>query len=56
MTIILDGKGMAKGGVWYIDSEEVIEKRGTRRLGLGLGGGEGSSVYRFWDNIEKWST
>ena len=56
MIIILDGKGIGKGGVWYIDFEEVIEKRGTRRLGLGLGGGEGSSVYRFWDNIEKWST
>ena len=57
MIIILDGKGIGKGGVWYIDFEEAIEKRATRRLGLGGGGGgEGSSVYRFWDNIEKWST
>ena len=54
MIIILDGKGIGKGGVWYIDFEEAIEKRATRRLGLR--GGEGSSVYRFWDNIEKWST
>ena len=57
MIIILDGKGIGKGGVWYIDFEEAIEKTATRRLGLGKGGrGEGSSVYRFWDNIEKWST
>ena len=60
MIIILDGKGIGKGGVWYIDFEEAIEKRATRRLGLkwegGGWGGEGSSVYRFWDNIEKWST
>ena len=39
MIIILDGKSTGKGGVWYIDFEEAIEKRATRRLGLGMGGG-----------------
>ena len=41
MIIILDGKGIGKGGVWYIDFEEAIEKRATRRLGLRCGGGGG---------------
>ena len=39
MIIILDGKSVGKGGVWYIDFEEAIEKRATRRLGLGGRGG-----------------
>ena len=45
MIIILDGKGIGKGGVWYIDFEEAIEKRATRRLGLRWGGGEKEVVY-----------
>ena len=33
--IILDGKGIGKGGVRYIDFGEAIEKRGTLMLWLG---------------------
>ena len=41
MIIILDGKGIGKGGVWYIDFGEAIEKRGTWRLWLRGGVGRG---------------
>ena len=40
MILILDGKRVGKGGVWYINFGEAIEKRGTWRLWLG-GRGEG---------------
>ena len=51
MIIILDGKGIGKGGVRYTDFEEAIEKRGTLMLWV-----EGRRVYRFWGHHKKRST
>ena len=48
MIIILDGKGIGKGGVRYIDFEEAIEKRVTLMLWV-----EGRRVYRFWGHHKK---
>ena len=48
----MDGKGIGKGGVWYIDFGEVIEKRGTWRLWLG-GEVEGSKAYRLLGENRK---
>ena len=41
MIIILDGKGIGKGSVRYIDFGEAMETRGTLMLWLGGGAGGG---------------
>ena len=51
--IILDGKGIGKGGVRYIDFGEAIEKRGTLMLWLGGAWVVGRRVYRFWGLHKK---